>query len=190
MTKIELRKVYLEKRNVLSEDERRFKSRNIAIKFFENVDLVRVKTLHSFIPIAKFNEVDTSFIFEKIWDEFPYIKTVVPRIFGKDGEMENVAIQAISSLKENAWGIREPVGGEIVDATDIDMVLVPLLCFDKKGHRIGYGKGFYDRFLSQCRANCLKIGLSYFPPVGRIIGADEHDIKLDKCISPQKIFDF
>ena len=70
------------------------------------------------------------------------------------------------------------------------MVLVPLLAFDSKGYRVGYGKGFYDRFLKQCRNDCVKIGLSYFEPIDAINDAGEFDVPLDFCITPQKAYVF
>ena len=70
------------------------------------------------------------------------------------------------------------------------MVLVPLLCFDESGHRVGYGKGFYDRFLTKCRPDTQKVGLSYFPPVKEITDADSFDIRLDLCLTPEKVWRF
>jgi 5-formyltetrahydrofolate cyclo-ligase len=91
-------------------------------------------------------------------------------------------------LIENAWGIREPAGDEPIDAAEIDMVLVPLLCFDKRSHRVGYGKGYYDRFLSKCRPDCLKIGLSFFPPVEAILRIGSRDIALDHFVLPDSTY--
>ena len=67
---------------------------------------------------------------------------------------------------------------------------MPLLCFDAAGHRVGYGKGFYDKFLSKCRPDCTKIGLSYFPPVEAIAATGGHDIMLDICVTPEKTYQF
>jgi len=63
------------------------------------------------------------------------------------------------------------------------VVIVPLLICDLNGYRLGYGKGFYDRFLSECRADVLKIGLNYFEPIAQIPGEDT-DIPLDFLITP------
>jgi 5-formyltetrahydrofolate cyclo-ligase len=90
----------------------------------------------------------------------------------------------------NSWGITEPESGELVSPKCLDMVLVPLLVFDKQGKRVGYGKGFYDRFLSQCRSNVLKVGLSYFKPIEKIGDADTYDIPLDICVTPDEIWYF
>ena len=70
------------------------------------------------------------------------------------------------------------------------MVLVPLLCFDRSGHRVGYGKGYYDRFLRKCRADCKKIGLSMFDPVDEITDAGESDVRLDLVITPTATVSF
>ena len=70
------------------------------------------------------------------------------------------------------------------------MVLVPLLCFDENGYRVGYGKGFYDRYLKQMNSKTIKIGLSLFPPVKLITDTSDWDVKLDFCITPEQIFKF
>jgi len=190
MTKSELRKIYLERRSSLSKAEIAGKSRQIADLFFENFDLSEIKTLHCFIPIIKFNEIDTSLIYKKVWMDFPSVKIVAPRVKYIAYEIENIVFGPKTELVENEWGIREPVSSESVEAGEIDLVLLPLLCFDKLGHRVGYGKGFYDRLLSICRPDCLKIGLGCFAPEVEIGDTRAHDIKLDRCITPEHIFDF
>ncbi len=148
-----------------------------------------IMTLHSFISIRKFNEVDTSFILERIWQEFPRIRTAAPRIDPVSLEMDSFVFPEDGELVENEWGIPEPVGSESVEPSETDLVLVPGLAFDRNGHRVGYGKGFYDRFLGKCRADCLKIGLSFFEPVDYI--GDVHDgyVRLDFCITPERVFE-
>src|SRR5690606_20730654 len=93
-------------------------------------------------------------------------------------------------LHSNRWGIPEPVGGTEVGADILDAVLVPLLAFDTDGNRVGYGKGFYDRFLAQCRPESLKIGLSFFEPLPGISDVSEQDIRLSACITPHKTWWF
>ena len=190
MTKSELRATYLKKRNLLSAAELASQSQQIAGRFFETVKLQGIHYLHIFIPIKKFNEINTRHIYRRIWTEYPQIKTVVPRVNFTSGEMEHIAFTAETRFTENKWGITEPDDGESVDAAEIDLVLMPLLCIDERGYRIGYGKGFYDKFLSRCRPNCEKIGLSYFLPVATIADASAHDVRLDRCITPEKTFSF
>ena len=127
-------------------------------------------------------------IYEMIWRDFPQIRTLAPLTDLDSDVMEHFEYDAGTGLVESRWGIREPGGGESVDAAEIDLVLVPLLCFDERGYRIGYGRGFYDGFLSQCRPDCLKIGLSHFPPVETIDDIDSHDVPLDACITPERFY--
>ena len=190
MTKSELRKIFLARRENLAVGETLDTSQRIADEFFDAFDLSTIKALQCFIPIAKFSEIETSLIYKKIWMDFPAIQTLAPRIDFESGEMESLAFNGETVLAENKWGIPEPIGGETVEPNNIDMVLVPLLCFDKRGYRVGYGKGFYDMFLSRCRPDCVKIGLSYFPPVAGIDDTGEHDVKLDYCVTPEHVFEF
>lgn len=188
MLKSELRKIYLQKNISLSIADVASSSKAIAKHFFEDTDLTNIKTLNAFIRIGKFNEIDTSAIYYKLWRDFPAIRTFAPRTNFVTDEIESVIFNAETKLLENKWGIYEPADGENIDATSLDLVIVPLLCFDRRGFRVGYGKGFYDKFLSRCRADCLKIGLSFFSPVDEIADISEHDVRLDFCVTPEKTF--
>ncbi len=187
MTKAELRKIYLARQRNLSPVERISKSEQISNQFFQAFDLSEIKFFHCFIAIEKFNEIDTHFIFQKIWREFPRIQTLVPRVNFQIGSIENLKFAPETELVKNAWEIFEPTHDAAIETEKIDLVLIPLLCFDTRGFRVGYGKGFYDKFLKSCRADCLKIGLSYFEPIGKISDAQEFDVRLDFCVTPEKI---
>jgi 5-formyltetrahydrofolate cyclo-ligase len=187
MRKAELRVRYLSAQKSLSPDDRRAKSSAIADRFFDSFDLRTIAVLHSFLPIEKFNEIDTRLILERIWRDYPKIQIVVPRVDFKTNEMANVKFGPDIEVARNSWDIDEPTHDEFVDADEIDMVLVPGVCFDRDGHRIGYGKGFYDRFLARCRADCMKIGLSYFEPVDKIDDSYEGDVALDRVLSTDSV---
>ncbi len=188
MTKAELRKIYLEKRRAIPPDEHAELSRKIAARFFEAVHISPVKTVHCFISLKHAGEVETASLFRKLWKDFPNVRTFAPRIDERSGEIDAIAFGSESELIQNRRKIPEPVGGEAADPLEIDVVVVPLICFDELGFRVGYGKGFYDKFLSKCRPDCLKIGLSFFPPVERIDDANEYDIPLDLCIMPDRTY--
>jgi 5-formyltetrahydrofolate cyclo-ligase len=190
MHKSELRKIYLEKRASLSPAEVAAASREIADRFFKNVDLPPGCVLHTFIRIGRFNEIDTSMIYYRLWRDRPDVAIAAPRTDLDTGEIESIAFDASSDWKENRFGIREPAGGKFIEPSDVDVVIVPLLAFDTKGHRIGYGKGIYDRFLARCRPDCVRAGLSLFPPVEEIQGIIETDIALDLCLTPAAVFQF
>lgn len=187
-TKAELRKIYLARRKNLSALERKRRSEEIAGRFFARFDLSDVDFLHCFLPIEKFNEVDTRLIFQRIWQDFPHVETLVPRVNFATGEIENLKFTLETELAQNRWEIHEPAHDDLIETEKIDLVLVPLLCFDHCGFRVGYGKGFYDRLLRRCRPDCLKIGLSFDPPIAEISDTNDFDVKLDYCVSPEEIF--
>lgn len=190
MTKSELRKTFLDRQKSFSVEEREVKSFAIAESFFQNFDLSKINFLHCFLPIEKFNEIDTKPIFERIWRDFPKIQTLVPRVDFQTNEIENLKFSIETETAKNAWHIHEPTHNEFIETEKIDAVLVPLLCFDTHGFRVGYGKGFYDKFLKNTRADCLKIGLNYFAPVEEILDKNEYDISIDYCVTPDKVWKF
>lgn len=187
MYKAELRRQYLAKQEAMSEDERDSASRRIADHFFSGFDLDDVRILHSFVPIEKFKEINTRLIFAKLWRDFPNIQTVVPRVDSETDGIRSLKFTHETELVRNAWGIDEPAHDEFVETQSLDMVLVPGLCFDRGGHRVGYGKGYYDRYLKRCRPDCVKIGLSYFEPVEKIDDVHEGDVRLDALVTPDGV---
>lgn len=189
MTKSELRKKHLEKRSRLSIAEASAMSNDIAATFFAEIDLAGVRNIHTFIRLRKFNEIDTSNIYFRLWRDHPHIKTFAPRMNAATGELESVHFDAETDFTENGWGIREPVGNA-ADPAELDIVIVPLLCFDTRGHRVGYGRGFYDRFLARCRPDCRTVGVSYFPTEPEIADITENDVPLDACVTPNRLFRF
>jgi 5-formyltetrahydrofolate cyclo-ligase len=114
----------------------------------------------------------------------------IPVVSEESGMMEAIEVNADTEYKLNRYGIAEPVGGERIDPGQIDMVLLPLLCFDRKGYRVGYGKGYYDRFLARCSADVVKIGFSYFEPIDEISDVHMNDIRMDHCVTPENIYTF
>jgi 5-formyltetrahydrofolate cyclo-ligase len=185
MTKNELRKIYLAKQKALSAIERIERSEKIAERFFERFSLENTRFLHIFLPIEKKREIETGFIYKRVWKDFPHIEIVVPRIDIQAMTLEHLKFKADTSLEKNRWHIFEPTESKLIEIKQIDAVLVPLLCFDERGFRVGYGKGFYDKFLSECRADCLKIGLSYFAPIKEVSDAQNFDVKLNFCVTPE-----
>lgn len=189
MTKAELRQIHLAHQTTLTVVNRENKGLSITSLLFGEIAFSFSK-VHCFLPIERFNEIDTHLILERLWTEFPQIETVVPRVNPETNLIENLRYDRKTELQLNSWGIHEPAHDRIVETEKIDLFLVPLLCFDERGYRVGYGKGFYDRLLAGARPGALKVGLSYFPPVAEISDVNEFDIRLDACITPDKIWRF
>ena len=188
MKKDELRKIYLSKRKGLSPAEHRQLSQQLCDQFFSTVDLTRVNVLHCYLPIESKREPDTWLIINRIKKEFPDIRISIPKV--KGDKMENIYFEEFQQLKKVRWDILEPKQGSLTASEKVDLVIVPLLAFDQQGHRVGYGKGFYDNFLSKCRPETIKIGLSFFPPEEKINDVSANDVKLDFCVTPEEIYRF
>jgi len=187
MNKQDLRKTFIQKRKALSSQAVRHASHMIQQHFFQNIPVELQKTVHIFLPIIKKNEIDTWLIINTLFQHYPQIQVATSKAHLQQGTLSHYFLTPDTQLAQNAWGINEPVDAPPCPIEQIDMVLVPLLCFDKQGHRVGYGKGFYDRFLAQCRPDIYKIGMSLFSPVACIDDIQTRDIALDCCITPDQI---
>lgn len=188
MNKKTLRDLYLSKRKTLTTHE--LQSRNALI--FEKVSALVIpgtakKNLHIFSSIPAQFEIDTWPIIE--WFQQQGHQVVLPRVVGKR-KLTHHLFENREKLKVSRWGIPEPDSPYKVDPQIIDMVFIPMICFDRTGNRIGYGGGYYDTFLNQTRSDCLKIGLCLTPPLDHIPYAEAHDIKLDRCITHLKEYRF
>ncbi len=183
MTKAELRRNYKRKRSLLSEAQISSFNAGILNQLLQ-FDWSGNHYIHTFLPIVGQNEPDMWSFITNIRVYYPDIHIVISRSELKDHAMKHFLLADNVVLEENVWGIVEPVDGETVAETLLDVVLVPLLIVDKAGNRVGYGKGFYDRFLAKCRPDCKKIGISLFAPVEKIDDVDPLDIPLDIVVTP------
>ncbi|MBZ9629015.1 5-formyltetrahydrofolate cyclo-ligase [Psychroflexus sp. CAK57W] len=185
MHKNELRAKYKALREDLSESDIEELSLQIANQSL-TLDIWKFEYYHIFLSIAKHKEINTEYLLQIIFGKDANV--VVPKV--KDTELKHYLLTDSTKLKLSKWGIPEPEKGIEIGAEHLDVVFMPLLAYDKTGNRIGYGKGFYDKFLSACRPETLKIGLSFFEPEDQNIEASKHDIKLDYCVSPKSIYRF
>ncbi len=143
---------------------------------------------HIFLSIEEKNEVDTLPLITLLQGKDKHV--VVPKVSGENS-MDNYLLTDSTVFKKNKWDIPEPVDGILIPEEKIDVVFIPLLAFDTKGNRVGYGKGFYDVFLDKCKKETLKIGLSFFGAEEETISdVHENDMKLDYCITPEQIYTF
>lgn len=186
MTKAALRKLATIQRKELSDEQVDAYSRQM-LEHFRSLDFSGVKTVHIFLPIAAKKEPDTFLFIDWLSLQHPEIKIIVPKADFDTALMHNYVYKGKKGLIKNLFNILEPAQGEL-HTGDVDLVVVPLLAFDRNGYRVGYGKGFYDRFLQGMET--LKIGLSFFGPVDDIDDLDRYDIPLDRCITPYEVFIF
>lgn len=189
MTKKELRAIYREKRTTLQPGGME-KMQDLILIRLQQLPLPFFEYLHIYLPAHAYVEVDTFPVMEYLKFTNPGLQIVIPKIHLEDRTMQHYIYDGDTVLKPNRYDIMEPEGGKMVPEDQIDVVIAPLLAFDEKGNRVGYGKGFYDRFLSRCREDVIKIGLSFFDAETRIDDTDEFDIPLTYCITPGKIYEF
>lgn len=189
MLKKEVRKLYKEKRMGLSEKER-VKFDDLLLIQFQSAELPFIESLLTYWPIEENNEPDTHLFTEFLKFRNPELKTCYPVSDFSTGIMHAAITDIDTPFSKTELNIFEPQSIEFLPAIDIDMVFVPLLAFDKKGFRAGYGKGFYDKWLAGCRTDCIKIGFSYFEPVETIDGLHEFDLPLNLCITPHNVYVF
>lgn len=185
------RKLLKATRAQLSAEAVREKSEAIFRHWESGFSLSAVKSLHCFLSIPEKQEVDTMPVRDYLYQQKPVIRLVIPLMVPGD-ELRHVHLSNDIVLEKNKWGIPEPkTPTSFVSPREIDMVLVPMLGFDSHGQRIGYGKGYYDRFLAQTRQDCLKIGLCF--ELGRLtetLEAESHDIPLDHVVTETGITSF
>lgn len=190
MDKATLRQQFLERRLQLSRSSYWTLTEEI-MEQVKLIDWMKQGFVHVFLPMRKNNEVDTFSILNYFKLQHPQLKIVVPRTDFNNLSISNILYDhEYTILGRNKYDIPEPIHGKVVPNEEIDVVFTPLLVCDKKGNRVGYGKGFYDRFLSECRPDVKKIGLSFFEPIDEIDDVNEFDIPLDMCITPQKTWNF
>jgi len=180
-----LRSHYKKKRLSLTKQEVDHLSQRV-FKQLDKLNIWKFKHYHIFISISKYNELDTSSIIYKLKSEQKII--IVPKI--SNNELVHVAINDETEFSLNKYGIEEPSDGNHFIIENLDLIFIPLLAFDLEGHRVGYGKGYYDKFLKLTNNSSLKIGLSFFDPINKIQDIDDNDVKLDYCITPTQVHKF
>ncbi|HLF50780.1 MAG TPA: 5-formyltetrahydrofolate cyclo-ligase [Flavobacterium sp.] len=174
-------------RNQLSEEEIEVKSLAIANELLK-LPIWDKTYFHIFLPITEKKEVNTEFILHLLSGKDKEI--IVSKSDFETRKMIHFLLTDNTKIRKNAYNIPEPVDGIEVPSNKIDVVFVPLLAFDKKGHRVGYGKGFYDILLSECKPDVIKIGLSFFESEEIITDVFESDVQMNFCVTPDAIHSF
>jgi 5-formyltetrahydrofolate cyclo-ligase len=187
MSKSALRKKYKAMRNELTLNQIDDFSLAIANNLLQ-LPIWEKRYYHLFLTITEQKEVDTEFILNILAGKDKDI--ILSKSNFDDYSLTHFLLTDTTVIKKNAYNIPEPLDGIEVPSNKIDVVFVPLLAYNTQGNRIGYGKGFYDRFLAECKEDVFKIGLSFFPPETSYFDIDPNDIALDFCVTPEQVFEF
>ena len=185
LTKLALRRSFFKKTFALSDQEHEDMSFAIANNCLK-LPIWHLDYYHIYLPIKAKAEIDTTLILTLLQGKDKQV--ILPRI--KGSELEHILLTDITKLKTNTLGITEPEKGIKISPEQIDVIFLPLLAWDKSGNRLGYGKGFYDNFLSLCKTNTIKVGLSFFDPVDKIVDIRSEDVRMDFCVNPEGIKKF
>lgn len=132
------------------------------------------------------NEVSTDEIVGEALGEGKSV--VFPRVTGDT--LEFVMIESPADLVTGAFGVKEPNGRTLVPVQKLDLVVVPGVAFDQRGHRLGYGRGYYDRALAECPSHCMKVGFAYDFQLVEELPATEYDETLSVLITESRTINF
>lgn len=187
MTKAELRKKYKNLRKKLTQEQIEEKSLAIANNVLK-LPIWDYSYYHIFLPIKTQHEVNTEYLLHILQGKDKHV--VVSKSDFNTNSLSHYLLTDTTALKENTHGITEPIDGIEIPVNKLEVVFIPLLAYDKKGNRVGYGKGFYDTFLNECSPNTIKIGLSFFEVEEKIDGITESDEPLDYCATSDGISSF
>ena len=189
MLKKDVRKLFCDKRNALTETEK-LKADDLLLIQFQTVDLPFLQAAFSYWPIEENNEPNTHLFTEFLRFRNPEIKLAYPVSDFATRTMTAIAVDIDTGFTKRELDIFEPDEGEPLLPEELDLVMIPLLAFDITGNRVGYGMGFYDKYLAGCREDCIKVGFSYFEPLDIISDCTEFDVPLNLCITPQNVYVF
>ena len=185
MDKKKLRLLYKKKRAELDS----LKIENLSIEIANQILVLPLwgfENFHVFMGVEKMKEINTNHIISVLQGRDKNI--IIPKVVSNT-HLAHYMLTDATKLKINQWDVLEPINGIEVEEKKIQVVFIPLLAYDCFGNRLGYGKGYYDRFLDKCGEKCLKIGLSFFTPEKKIL-TSPLDIKLNYCVTPKKIYKF
>lgn len=188
MTKTSLRKEYLARRLALTEDSYQQQNKLIEERLWQTFNLAHYACIHIYLADAGRREVATWGIVHALFAHHPEVIVAVPQLVGHPGLIENRAITPQTTFQTHRWGMQEPVEGRAITATDVQLVILPVVAFDQQGYRVGYGKGHYDRFLAQCRPSVIKVGLCLEEPVSAVTDLHAHDVPMDYCVTPRQVW--
>ncbi len=187
MLKSEARKLFLSKRKALSMSDC-LKLDDLLLIQFQRFNLSNVNLLGSFYPMDAYNEPNVLLLVKYLKAVNPILEFAYPKIQQDDCSMDFFA--ETETLSENKWGIKEPIPLNKILPSQLDAILVPLLGFDLTGHRVGFGKGYYDRFFENYPKSHLRVGISYFEPIPKLVDTQQFDVPLTHCITPWHIYEF
>ena len=186
-----LRALYLHRRKDMPSARHKHESQRLCQRLQRLVSTFSPDAIHSFLPIDAQKEPDIMPFLHTFSKNYGAVFTSVAE--KGENELKHVRFEGDLVLKEGPLGIPTPIGAvpislSALQSIDRLLVVVPLLAFDEKGHRLGYGKGYYDRMLASL-PRAYALGVSFEPPVSEIPPIST-DIPLHACVTPARDYIF
>lgn len=154
-------------------------SRKITERVLQNEKVESAESIHCYVSMNSRNEVDTHLMIQSLLEHNKMV--YIPVMNQETNELQHAALSDVDALVPNEWGVPEPVNQDNVPIISPNIIIVPLLAADRNGNRLGYGKGYYDRFLASVSA--LKIGVVFDQFILNTIPVEPHDVPLDLLIT-------
>ncbi len=175
MDKTELRREIRARKRAMTEEEIETRSAKLAQLFFASEAYQKAKTIYGYLPYNQ--EVRTVPMLERALKDGK--KVAVPKVYSD--EMKFLYLDDLNAVVKGYAGIPEPIADEPVAQDETALVLMPGLAFDPQGHRIGYGGGFYDKFLA-AEPNHPTLALCYEFQMLPRLDVEDHDIPVDTVL--------
>ena len=188
MKKETARKIYQKKRQELSSLRFEEDSSLIIHNLIEIIKKFKPTRIHCFLTINQKSEINTKPIIEYCWEN--HIDVVVPVTDFINNTLKNAKFDPSTKTALTKNNIPEPINPMWTNDSDIELVITPLLAFDTMGHRVGFGRGFYDRLFSSLNDEVKRVGVSFFEPCETLEGINNYDIPLTHCVTPQMTYFF
>lgn len=185
-----LRQQLKAQRSQLSEEEKYLTSQVITDKLLGFINWTDIKSLHCYTPLESLAEIDSWLLLSAVWEQWPHITVATPLLSDKKS-LASVTINSDTSWAKSEQGLPLPSSQTRLPADhQFDLVIVPTLGFDSLGYRLGYGGGYYDRFLAN-QSRAQTIGLCYeFGYISLGLPRERHDIPLKRIVTEKNNYSF
>lgn len=178
-----LRNELLERRKSISGEHYKDASQRIRSGLMRQPEYREANSIHCYVSLNDRGEIDTHPLIREMLQSEK--RVVVPVTDFDNDSLRHVVLRDYNDLSPNKWGVPEPGGGKEIDPVELDLVVVPMVGGDQQCNRLGYGKGFYDRFLAQ--TDCPTIGLCFDECIVGEIPVEPFDVRLDKIITQERV---
>ncbi len=181
--KATLRARSIQARKARPADEYKIMSKQLSERLVGFCRERHVGVIHSFLPMTGKGEPDISLFLDTVLKDG--IKVIVPEVVEGQLEMRHHWYDSETRLQQGKWGVSVPAESDYADPALSELVIVPMLAADRRGYRLGYGKGYYDYLLS--RLSCVFVGVCFDAEVVDLVPDEPHDVRVHYILTEKGI---